>query len=53
MRTRSDVFQLIEAENTDWPAALVSYEKGVAAMRALDPPDTDPPPRPTNTPCGE
>jgi tyrosinase len=42
MRTRSNVNTLIKNENTTWPAALVSYQKGVAAMRAYDPPDTDP-----------
>jgi Ser/Thr protein kinase RdoA (MazF antagonist) len=42
MRTRSNVNTLIKNENTKWPAALVSYEKGVAAMRAYDPPETTP-----------
>ena len=37
MRTRSNVYTLIKNENTDWPAALVSYRKGVATMRAKDP----------------
>jgi tyrosinase len=48
MRTRCNVFTLIANENTDWPAALVSYQKGVAAMRGYDPPETTPATRPTN-----
>ena len=49
MRTRSDVRTLIKNEQTDWPQALVSYQTAVQAMRALDPPDTQPPTPPTNT----
>jgi tyrosinase len=48
MRTRSNVYTLMKKENTKWPAALMSYQKGVAAMRAYDPPDTDPATRPGN-----
>ena len=48
MRTRSNVFTLIANEHTDWPDALVSYRKGVAAMRVYDPPDTDPATRPSD-----
>lgn len=48
VRTRVDVRNLISNEGTDWPTALVSYQRGVAAMRALDPPDTDPPTPPTD-----
>jgi len=47
MRTRSNVVTLIEAsnnkDNPDWPDALLSYQKGVAAMRAKDPVGTNPP----------
>jgi tyrosinase len=43
MRTRSNVYTLIHNEKTDWPAALVSYRKGVAAMRAKDPTGSQPP----------
>lgn len=48
MRTRTSVSTLVAEQHTDWPAALVSYRKGVAAMRGFDPPDTDPPARPTD-----
>ena len=46
MRTRFNVFTLIADEHTDWPDALKKYQTGVAAMRAFDPPDTDPATRP-------
>jgi len=46
MRTRRNVVTLIAKEKTEWPDALVSYRKGVAAMRAFDPKDTHPPTRP-------
>jgi tyrosinase len=46
MRTRSNVYTLMKNENTKWPKALLSYQKGVAAMRAYDPPDTNPATRP-------
>ena len=36
MRTRSNVYTLMKNENTKWPTALVSYQKGVAAMRAYE-----------------
>src|SRR5690348_13626658 len=49
MKTRFDVRALIKKEKSDWPQALVSYERGVREMRALDPPDTTPPTPPTNT----
>jgi tyrosinase len=51
MRIRSDVRKLIKNENTDWPAALVTYERGVRKMRALDPHYTTPPTRPTDKLC--
>jgi hypothetical protein len=34
MRTRSNVVTLIANEHTDWPAALVSYQEGVASVPA-------------------
>jgi len=43
VRTRSNVYTLIKNEHTIWPAALVSYRTGVAAMRAKDPAGTRPP----------
>jgi tyrosinase len=48
MRTRRNVVSLIATEKTDWPAALKAYRAGVEAMRAYDPPDTDPPTPPTD-----
>jgi tyrosinase len=40
-RTRRDVWNVTKEEG-DWPEVLRAYERGVGAMRALDPPDAKP-----------
>jgi hypothetical protein len=41
---RANVFALITNENTDWHAALVSYQEGVTAIRGPRPPKPATPP---------